>query len=52
MKQGNNQQNELSQTQRRNFIKQGLLLPLSGEAGLSYYQAANTRKKKDKKFPT
>jgi hemerythrin-like domain-containing protein len=35
MKQDNNYQNELSQAQRREFIKKGLIVSLSGLAGLS-----------------
>jgi hemerythrin-like domain-containing protein len=35
MKQDNNYQNELSQAQRREFIKKGLIVSLSGVAGLS-----------------
>lgn len=35
MKQSSNGQNKFSQTQRRNFIKQGLIVTLSGAAGLS-----------------
>lgn len=35
MKQDNNQPNDLSQIPRRNFIKRGLIVSLSGAAGLS-----------------
>jgi hypothetical protein len=35
MEQDNNYRNELSQAQRRDFIKKGLIVPLSGVAGLS-----------------
>ncbi len=35
MKQEVNHRNEISQTQRRDFIKKGLIVTLSGAAGLS-----------------
>ena len=45
--QNNNQQNELSQTQRRDFIKRGLIVSLSGAAGLSLLSGCKDKDEKE-----
>jgi hemerythrin-like domain-containing protein len=47
MKQDNNYQNELSQGQRRDFIKKGLIVSLSGVAGLSLLSGCKEKEEEE-----
>jgi hemerythrin-like domain-containing protein len=47
MKQDNNYQNELSQAQRREFIKKGLIVSLSGVAGLSLLSGCKEKEEEE-----
>jgi hemerythrin-like domain-containing protein len=48
MEQNSNQQNESSQTQRRNFIKKGLIVAVTGAAVLSLLSGCKEKEEKEK----